>query len=311
MQESAVQTTSDTHRTYAESIIDRAPLADSTKNQYKKAVNRYLKTGNKLDNAHALSVWASSQPKTTQSFLKAAVRLVTEETVLLIKNGNFDNEMTIDDIRKALWKLEAAQSAIKPPPQKRLKESIWLSAKKVQALMSTCGDDIVGQRDWVILGLLVGAGLCREELVNLKFADIQGHITKNGKSRKVLNIKGKGTKDRAVPISTILAKRLADWQEVVGEGFIARSLGRKRKIGNSISAIGVFNIVRNHGIMIDKSELTPHDLRRTYAQLGFKAGVPITQISKLLGHATVATTQRYLDLKLDLEQTVSDFIPLG
>ena len=177
--------------------------------------------------------------------------------------------------------------------------------------MSTCGDDIVGQRDWIILGLLVGAGLRREELVNLKFADIQEHDIKNGRSRKVLNVSGKGAKDRAVPISTILASRLADWQKVIGEGYITRSLGRKKEIGESISAIGVFNIVRKHGIMINKTELAPHDLRRTYAQLGFKAGVPITQISRLLGHATVATTQQYLDLKLDLEQTVSDFIPLG
>jgi len=71
----------------------------------------------------------------------------------------------------------------------------------------------------------------------------------------------------------------------------------------------VFNIVRRHGEMMDKPELAPHDLRRTYAQLGYEAGVPITQISILLGHANVATTQRYLNLELDLETTASDFVP--
>jgi len=37
--------------------------------------------------------------------------------------------------------------------------------------------------------------------------------------------------------------------------------------------------------------------------------VPITQISILLGHASIATTMRYLNLTLDIGSTVSDFIP--
>jgi integrase/recombinase XerD len=70
-------------------------------------------------------------------------------------------------------------------------------------------------------------------------------------------------------------------------------------------------IVRKYGSMIDMPKLSPHDLRRTYAQVGNDAGVPITQIKELLGHASVATTQRYLNLALDLETTASDFIPLS
>lgn len=71
----------------------------------------------------------------------------------------------------------------------------------------------------------------------------------------------------------------------------------------------IFALVCRRGAKIGKPHLAPHDLRRTYAQLGYEAGVPITQISKLLGHASVATTQRYLNLDLDLETTVSDFVP--
>jgi integrase len=50
-----------------------------------------------------------------------------------------------------------------------------------------------------------------------------------------------------------------------------------------------------------KLELASHDLRRTYAQLGYEAGMSITQISKLLGHASVATTQRYLKMCLSTQ----------
>lgn len=69
--------------------------------------------------------------------------------------------------------------------------------------------------------------------------------------------------------------------------------------------------INKYGCKIGVPQLAPHDLRRTYAQLGYEAGVPITQISTLLGHANIATTQKYLDLSLDLETTASDFIPLS
>ena len=84
----------------------------------------------------------------------------------------------------------------------------------------------------------------------------------------------------------------------------------EQRLGVDLCAVDVFRIVRKHGAMIGLPELAAHDLRRTYAQLGYEAGVSITQISRLLGHASVATTQRYLNLDLDLDTTVSDFIPL-
>ena len=112
-----------------------------------------------------------------------------------------------------------------------------------------------------------------------------------------------------MPINDKLATAIDDWQTVVGGGYIARSISKGGVVGDSLSAIGVFHLVRAAGEAIGKPSLAPHDLRRTYAQLGYEAGVPVTQISRLLGHASVATAQRYLNLDLDLKATVSDFIP--
>ena len=72
----------------------------------------------------------------------------------------------------------------------------------------------------------------------------------------------------------------------------------------------MFNIVKRIGKKLGKPSLAPHDLRRTYAELGHKAGVPITQLSVLLGHSSVAVTERYLNLELDLDVTASDFVPI-
>ena len=95
-----------------------------------------------------------------------------------------------------------------------------------------------------------------------------------------------------------------------GQGLVLRSVGKGGAIGPGLSPVGLFNIVRKYGRLLDKPQLAPHDLRRTYAQIGYENGVPITQISKLLGHSSITTTQRYLNLDLDLETTISDFVPL-
>lgn len=294
---------------YDFSVIDNAQLADTTKAQYKKAVRNYLSTGRKLGDARSLSEYAQGLSTSSRSFLKAAVKLMSAGLALSLKSGATPDN--VQDVQAALYRLEALDAAVQVKASKGEKAHIWLSQAQVKKMMSTCDDGLVGLRDWVVLGLMVAAGLRREELVSLSFDDLKEQPTKKNGMRAVLQVKGKGARDRVIPINAALARKIREWQAVVSDdGLIARSLGRKIEIGKSLSAIGLFGIVRKHGAMIGVENLDPHDLRRTYAQLGFEAGVPITQISKLLGHSDIATTQRYLNLDLDLETTVSDFIPL-
>lgn len=177
--------------------------------------------------------------------------------------------------------------------------------------MLPCRRTIGFPRDWIVLGLLLGAGLRRDELVNLTFDAVKQQPTKSGKLRTVIEVTGKGDKSRVIPIQDKLADRLKEWREIVGGGKIARSLGRKQELGESMSAVAVFHLVNKYGKRIGIDELAPHDLRRTFAQLGYEAGIPLTQISTLLGHSSVKTTQTYLNLALDLESTASDFINLA
>jgi integrase/recombinase XerC len=176
--------------------------------------------------------------------------------------------------------------------------------------MATCDDSIAGKRDWIILGLLVGSGLRCDELVNLTFDNlIDLPMPKNG-IRTCLQVKGKGGYERTIPIKPLLASHIQAWKAIVGDGKIARSLGVKNILGDRLASQAVFQIVRKHGAKIGMKELDPHDLRRTFAQIGYESGLPITQISKQLGHRSIETTQRYLNMDLDLVTTISDFIPL-
>lgn len=292
----------DKHGTAALDAISRAPLAPTTKAQYKKALVNYLKTGGKLTDAAELATYAERLPQSCRAFLKAAVRKFATSAMLGMKGQA--TPQNVEAVTAAVYRLEAVQDAIHVSKQKGSKAHQWLSAAEVRRLVGTAAT----LRDKVALGLLVGAGLRREEAVQLTFADV-ATMPKGGKIRTVLNVTGKGAKNRIVPISESLAADIATLGNELGAGRVLRNKTRDTtNSGATLSAVALFHIVASSGRAIGK-ELAPHDLRRTYAQLGYDAGVPLTQISILLGHSSVATTQRYLNLDVDLGATISDFVP--
>jgi len=72
----------------------------------------------------------------------------------------------------------------------------------------------------------------------------------------VLEVHGKGAKDRVVPISERLAAILDEWGEVTGrKGLIAHSLGMAQNLDQSLSAVSVFRIGRKHGKTIGVDNL--------------------------------------------------------
>ncbi len=126
--------------------------------------------------------------------------------------------------------------------------------------------------------------------------------------------RGKRSKERTAYVEGGARDALADWivvrGRVPGPLFCAINKAGKLQPGR-VSTQAVYNMLLKRGAEAGVENFSPHDFRRTSAQLGHLAGVPITQISTLLGHADVRTTQRYLNLELDLETTASDFIPLS
>ena len=293
------------------SAIERADLQPTTRAKYKREMENLLQAGINPMNYDALQIYAEGLKSSRKAFLKSALRIVSLGYEQNMKAGA--TEKNIGMIQAGIMRLDAMRGAVIVPTHKGTKAHTWLSPTEVQQITSLCQNDMTGKRDWIILGLLLGAGLRRDELATLTFDMIKQQPMKDGKIRNVLQVKGKGAKDRVIPIKPILAERLQEWKQVTGGGMIARSMTRKSKtqFDKSMSAVAIFQLVSKYGAKIGKPGLAPHDLRRTYAQLGYNAGVPITQISVLLGHSSVATTQRYLNLNLDLEITASDFIPLA
>lgn len=289
------------------SLLARADIGDATRDKYTRVLGEYLATGADIGDAGALAAFADTLSNSRKAHLKAAVRLWADKMTVAVKSQATPDNLPA--VQANVLRFEALNAAIDAPKVKGDKTHTWLSAKQVKQLANAIGNGIQGARDRVAIGLLVSAGLRREEAVNLTFDDIK-YQPVGEKMRAVLAIQGKGDKGRTVPISDRLAADLDKWGDHVGHtGRVLRGLGRLKEPTDSLSAVGLFKIVARYGAAIGKPELAPHDLRRSYAQIGFENGVPITQISKLLGHASVATTQRYLNLDLDLDVTASDFVP--
>jgi len=286
-------------------------LQPSTKRQYIKAIENYLGTGESIIDPIALAEYALTVGSSTRSFLAAAVTRMAQELEFLAKGSATPDNISI--IQAAVFRAQALQNTIKVRQSQGERAHTWLNRLEAEKLLKSCFKrssgkpefKIYSMRDRLAIGLMMAAGLRREEAASLQFTDM---IKQN--ERYVLNVKGKGAKDRVVPINKRLAEAIIDWGFIIGtDGLILRSLGRNKKPGESISTTGLYYIVQKRGAMIGKPELQPHDLRRTYAELGRRAEVPISQISKLLGHASIETTQDYLNIELDLETTISDFVP--
>lgn len=295
---------------YDFNAIERSPkLQPTTKKKYKREIQCMLDAGINPDNHRELQAYADGLKSSRKQFLKSALRLMTLGYEQDIKaNATPDN---IQNAQAAIMRLEAMRDAVEVEQPEGTKAHTWLSQKQVTEITSFCGDDLEGKRDWIVLGLLLGAGLRREELASLTFDALKQQPMKSGKMRDVLEVRGKGAKDRIIPLKPILAQRLREWKSIVGDGLVARSLGMGKSVGESMSAVSIFNLVVKYGKLIGIDGLAAHDCRRTFAQLAYDAGIPITQISVLLGHSNVKTTQTYLNLSLDLETTASDFIPLA
>ena len=107
----------------------------------------------------------------------------------------------MDRVGATLHRLDALDQSIELEASRGQKAHIWLTAGEVKRIMNSARNSgRLAKRDTVILALLLGAGLRRDELVNLRWKDVK----KQGE-RHVLDVTGKGAKARVIPISDSLA----------------------------------------------------------------------------------------------------------
>lgn len=149
-------------------------------------------------------------------------------------------------------------------------------------------------RDRAILETLYGMGLRVSELTSMTLASIR-------RDEGLLKVRGKGDKDRMVPmgdcaldaLENYLSKERPTLLKVRGQITPQLWLGRR---GGILSRESVYALVRATGQACGLPDLHPHRLRHSYATHLLENGADVRVIQELLGHADVATTQRYTQL---------------
>ena len=135
-----------------------------------------------------------------------------------------------------------------------------------------------------ILELLYGSGLRASELVGLFRSSIVGE-------KPYLIIKGKGEKERLVPISDQARAAVRRWAEFVDpkEKWLFPS-----RTGH-ISRIRLFQIIKEHAARagINPAKISPHVLRHAFATHLLEGGADLRALQTLLGHSDISTTQIY------------------
>jgi len=185
----------------------------------------------------------------------------------------------------------------------------WLSARQAEHLVNAPNvETLKGKRDRAILALMIGAGLRRREVATLTVEHVQQR-----EARWVLvDLVGKGSRVRSVPIPSWAKVAIDAWLEAAGitAGRLFRGVNRgDRLVGDSLDPQGVFRVVSDYANKLG-FRVAPHDLRRTYAKLAHQGRAALEQIQLSLGHSSIQTTERYLGVRQDLHDAPCDHLGL-
>lgn len=169
-----------------------------------------------------------------------------------------------------------------------------LTVEEVERLLAQPrGPGPLALRDRAILELLYAAGLRVSELVALDVGDV--HL-----GTEYVRCLGKGSKERIVPIGTpavrAIQRYLSAARPALARGRAPAALFLNRR-GQRLSRQGVWILLqayaRTAGI---RRHIGPHTLRHSFATHLLDGGADLRAVQEMLGHASIATTQRYTHL---------------
>jgi len=162
--------------------------------------------------------------------------------------------------------------------------------------------DPVTLRDRALLELLYGSGARISELLNLDLVDVHQFAETE---TETLKLRGKGGKERIVPLGSFASAALRDYLVRVRPQLAAKSIRptnalflnrRGTRLSRQSAWQFIFDAAKSAGI---DAKVSPHVFRHSYATHLLDGGADIRVVQELLGHASVTTTQIYTLITID------------
>jgi integrase/recombinase XerD len=180
-------------------------------------------------------------------------------------------------------------SAALPQPKLQRPLPRVLSEADVESMFQAVGDkaasgEPLALRNMALLELLYGSGLRASEVISLPRAAVRP-------GQPFLILRGKGAKERLVPISSRAESAVKAWLDNVPVSSAWLFPGGKKHI----SRVRLFQLVREMAADagIRPERISPHVLRHAFATHLLSGGADLRVLQALLGHADIATTQIY------------------
>jgi integrase/recombinase XerD len=149
----------------------------------------------------------------------------------------------------------------------------------------------LGRRDLAMLELLYGSGLRVSELVALE-------VHRCNLEAGFLRCIGKGNKERVVPLGRSASAAIATYLKAERPRLIAKRPGEAalfvNRRGRRLTRQRVWQLLRRYAVLAAVTKrISPHTLRHSFATHLLERGADLRTVQELLGHANIATTQRY------------------
>jgi len=188
-----------------------------------------------------------------------------------------------------------------PRVRDQLPPNVLTKKEVARLLVQPNGGTLCGIRDRAILELLYSSGIRVSELTALALEDLD---LRGGE----LRVLGKGNKERLVPVGEVACDYLGLYLEAA-RPTLAPAEQRTLFVtvrGKRFHATNLIAIVREYGRRAGiHKRVTPHALRHTCATHLLQGKADIRQIQRILGHASIATTQRYTKVEItDLKEVL-------
>ena len=189
-------------------------------------------------------------------------------------------------------------------PAKRFehREAGYLSREQIQSLLEAPNaSTTIGLRDRVLLMLMYNTGARVSEITALRIGDLR--LDDGG----VVHLRGKGRKQRSVPLWRQTVRLLRQWLKEIGHSSEKPLVPNAR--GDAMTRAGVAQRLRRavevaaqRNPTLHNRRISPHTIRHTTAMHLLQSGVDLSVIAMWLGHESIQTTHQYLQADLETKK---------